>query len=157
VTRFLDRVLVGVFAGALLLLLTAGSAAPSSASITATNYVIWGAGGVDPGHFYGARGIAVGPYGDLVYVADTGNNRIEAFTPEGIYLYKWGHFGKGSGDFDKPVRRRSTGRLATTVGRRLPSTPRRSKVHGRGFGGGSQHGRLEPRAPVCLHGGHLPR
>ena len=102
-TRLLGRLLVGMFAGALLLLLTAGAAAPSSASITATNYVIWGTGGVDPGHFYGARGIAVGPYGDLVYVADTGNNRIEAFTPEGIYLYKWGHFGKGSGDFDRPV------------------------------------------------------
>jgi hypothetical protein len=82
------------------LLSTPAAATPA---ITSTNYVIWGTGGVDPGHFYGARGIAVGPYGDLVYIADTGNNRIEVFTPEGIFLSKWGHFGKGSGDFDKPV------------------------------------------------------
>jgi DNA-binding beta-propeller fold protein YncE len=37
-----------------------------------------------------------------VYVADTGNNRIQAFTAEGKFLRKWGEKGTGDGQFGSP-------------------------------------------------------
>ena len=37
-----------------------------------------------------------------VYVADTGNNRIEVFTSSGAYLTQWGSAGSGNGQFANP-------------------------------------------------------
>jgi hypothetical protein len=36
-------------------------------------------------------------------VADTGNYRIQKFTPGGLFLNKWGSFGSDSGQFDGPT------------------------------------------------------
>ncbi len=55
-----------------------------------------------PGAFYGPRGIAVGPEGNL-YVADTGNKRIQVFTPEGEFVRQLGAPGWDLGQFDEPV------------------------------------------------------
>jgi DNA-binding beta-propeller fold protein YncE len=37
-----------------------------------------------------------------VYVADTGNNRIQKFTGSGAFITKWGSAGTGNGQFDLP-------------------------------------------------------
>ena len=50
-----------------------------------------GSEGVSPGEFYQPRDIAIGPNGD-VYVADTGNHRIEHFSAQGELLGTWGGF-----------------------------------------------------------------
>jgi DNA-binding beta-propeller fold protein YncE len=45
-------------------------------------------------------GIAVA--GSYVYVADTGNDRIERFNPEGGEAFEWGSEGSGAGEFSHP-------------------------------------------------------
>lgn len=54
------------------------------------------------GAFYGPRGIVVGKNGNI-YVADTGNKRIQVFTPDGQFLYQWGGGGVLEGYLDEPV------------------------------------------------------
>ena len=43
----------------------------------------------------------MGPDG-TVYVADAANRRVQAFTPAGKFLTKWGRFGDGNGQFLEP-------------------------------------------------------
>ncbi|MGA1841651.1 MAG: hypothetical protein ACMUIU_13595 [bacterium] len=45
-------------------------------------------------HFFNPSGIAIDDKG-FVYVADTYNNRIQKFTPEGGFVTKWGTWGSG--------------------------------------------------------------
>jgi DNA-binding beta-propeller fold protein YncE len=59
-------------------------------------------GNVGPGAFYGPRGIAVGADG-LIYVADTGNKRIQVFQPDGRFVRQWGGGGALAGYLDEPV------------------------------------------------------
>ncbi|MGB3714133.1 MAG: flippase activity-associated protein Agl23 [Candidatus Promineifilaceae bacterium] len=47
------------------------------------------------------RNIAVGPEGDL-YVADSGNNRIQVFDNQGLYVTDFGLPGTGPGEFNEP-------------------------------------------------------
>jgi DNA-binding beta-propeller fold protein YncE len=42
--------------------------------------------------------------GDSVYVADTGNHRIQEFTSEGVFITKWGSEGEGNTEFDSPYK-----------------------------------------------------
>jgi sugar lactone lactonase YvrE len=60
--------------------------------------------------FYGPRGVAVGPSamadsegGQLVYVADTGNKRIQVFGAAGDFAFQWGGGGAVEGYLDEPV------------------------------------------------------
>jgi DNA-binding beta-propeller fold protein YncE len=55
-----------------------------------------------PSQFWGPRDIAVAPDG-LLYVSDTGNKRIQVFTPDGQYVTQWGGKGITAGQFDEPV------------------------------------------------------
>jgi DNA-binding beta-propeller fold protein YncE len=72
----------------------------------------WGKQGARPGEFSFAAvdpldrtdiaaSIAVGP-GGKVYVSDSGNARIEIFSPTGTFLRKMGAFGTGNGQFILP-------------------------------------------------------
>jgi len=61
----------------------------------------WGTSGTGNGQFSAPRGIAVDTAG-VVYVVDTGNNRIQKFDKNGTYLTKWGSAGTGNGQFSAP-------------------------------------------------------
>lgn len=52
--------------------------------------------------FYGPRGLAVGADG-RVYVADTGNKRVQVFNPDGQFAGQWGGAGAVEGYLDEPV------------------------------------------------------
>lgn len=53
------------------------------------------------GRFFGPRAIAVSD--DAIYVADTGNERVQKFSPEGAFLDAWGGYGSAAGQLIEPV------------------------------------------------------
>ncbi len=55
-----------------------------------------------PGNFWGPRDIAVDTEGNL-YVTDTGNKRVQKFTPAGEFLQAFGGGGVVPGSFEEPV------------------------------------------------------
>jgi len=63
--------------------------------------VVWGTEGSEPGQFRDPRGIAVAPDG-TVYVADSGNHRIQKFDADGTLLKQWGGQGNAVGQFQEP-------------------------------------------------------
>ncbi len=58
--------------------------------------------GTGPGRFRGPSGITVDPLGNL-FVADTGNERVQKFDARGEYLVEVGSFGWEPGQFSGPV------------------------------------------------------
>ncbi len=62
----------------------------------------WGSYGLSNGQFDLPYGVGTDASGN-VYVADTGNDRIQKFTSSGTYLTQWGSYGSGSGQFRTPV------------------------------------------------------
>jgi uncharacterized protein (TIGR03663 family) len=69
--------------------------------ITLPAEVQFGAPGSDPGQFMGPRGLAVAPDGSL-YIADTGNHRIQHFAADGSLIHSWGTFGASDGASQAP-------------------------------------------------------
>jgi hypothetical protein len=72
----------------------------------------WGKPGSGPGEFKFITGdpttptdihgkIAIGPDGK-VYVSDSGNARVEVFTPQGRFVRQFGSYGSGKGQFLQP-------------------------------------------------------
>jgi len=61
----------------------------------------WGTQGSGPGQFTTPRGVAVDGTGN-VYVADSGNHRIQKFDAAGTHLLTWGGQGNGPGQFQEP-------------------------------------------------------
>ena len=64
----------------------------------------WGSAGSGNGQFSiytGPWDVAVDGSGN-VYVADTGNHRIQKFDANGTFLTTWGSYGSGNGQFGAP-------------------------------------------------------
>jgi DNA-binding beta-propeller fold protein YncE len=80
---------------------------------TLTEYFVfdrkWGSEGSGNGQFQNPRGIAtwrtmVGDFPvTYVYVADTGNNRVQRFGSTGNFINTWGGPGSGNSQFSSPV------------------------------------------------------
>jgi DNA-binding beta-propeller fold protein YncE len=52
----------------------------------------WGSTGSEPGRFNGVKALAIDAQG-RIYVADTGNKRIQVFEPDGTFRSQFGHIG----------------------------------------------------------------
>lgn len=63
--------------------------------VSLTPDLSFGLPGSEPANMQKPRGIAVAPDGSL-YVADSGNNRVQHFTPDGQLLQEWGTFADAS-------------------------------------------------------------
>ena len=61
----------------------------------------WGTFGTGEGEFSDPWGIAVDE-GHNLYIADTGNNRIQKFTSDGIFVTAWGDSIHGDIRFSRP-------------------------------------------------------
>lgn len=64
--------------------------------------LVIGRGGDAPGALSDPSGVAVDAGGNL-YVADSGNNRIQKFAPDGRFLKAVGSGGSGEGEFNQPA------------------------------------------------------
>lgn len=53
------------------------------------------------GQFYGPRDLAI--HDGMLYVTDTGNERVQVFTLEGEFVQMFGEFGSGEGQLIEPV------------------------------------------------------
>ena len=71
------------------------------ASVDLRHVTSFGRRGNGPGHFYEPSSIAVDPLGN-VFVADTGNDRLQKFDERGRYKTEVGGFGWEPGQFNQP-------------------------------------------------------
>ena len=60
-----------------------------------------GSGGSGDGQFNHPCGLFI--TGDVMYVADSGNHRIQKLTTGGQFLHMFGHHGSGQGQFNHPI------------------------------------------------------
>ncbi|BAU29593.1 DNA-binding beta-propeller fold protein YncE [Aneurinibacillus soli] len=74
---------------------------PNTSSAAVSFIQTWGAGGNGEGKFNLPTGVATDSSGN-VYIVDTGNNRIQKFSENGIFLSQWGSYGTDSKQFDGP-------------------------------------------------------
>ena len=61
----------------------------------------WGSYGTDPGQLEQPLDVALDDQGNL-FAADSGNNRVEEFSPAGTVVAVWGSEGSGAGQFEHP-------------------------------------------------------
>ena len=77
-------------------------AAAAAAPTTPTFMLSWGVPGISGGQFAGPAAVAVDAFGN-VYVADTGNHRVQKFDVQGHFLLSWGGFGNAPSKFNNPT------------------------------------------------------
>src|SRR5262245_6234 len=88
----------GISGLALIALAMASASPPADAEPSPTFVSTWGTLGSGAGQFNWPRGIGVDAAGN-VYVADSGNDRVEKFTAGGAFITAWGSYGTGPGQF----------------------------------------------------------
>lgn len=62
----------------------------------------WGRFGTGEGEFRHPTGICLGP-GGLLYLCDSGNDRVQVFSCDGRFIRQWGSSGRGPGQFNRPL------------------------------------------------------
>ena len=67
-----------------------------------TCFIKWGTAGSGDGQFKGPRGIAIDSSGN-VYIADTGNNRIQKFDADGGFIAAWTKRGNTPYDYPRSI------------------------------------------------------
>lgn len=79
----------------------------------------WGSLGSGEGQFNSPAGLTISPQGDIIYVSDTVNNRIQMFNEEGNFLGKWGTLGDANGQLNRPdgITTDSTGHIVYVADR----------------------------------------
>jgi len=82
--------------------ITIGSRIQKFDPITYKPVTIWGSPGTGDGQFVNPR-LTIDRINDWVYVADTGNNRIQKFDLNGQHLNSWGVYGTGDYQFKGPM------------------------------------------------------
>ena len=100
-----------------------------SAGLVTARQVAFGSGGPGPGQLNAPDGIAVDGAGH-VYVADTGNDRIEEFTTAGAYVATLGRSGAGVGQLHGP-----TGLAVDTQGNLLVADTGNNRIQRHAAGG----------------------
>jgi DNA-binding beta-propeller fold protein YncE len=80
----------------------APAAAPDSTPASTGVPIAAPEGSDGEGQFNEPRGIAIETQGNKIYVADTGNHRIQVFNQTGLFLFQWGSRGSGPGQFEDP-------------------------------------------------------
>ncbi len=93
-----------VLATLCVLITLVSSAAATEGYLTGDPYtpiLQWGSEGSGNGQFISPSGVALDGSGS-VYVADSGNNRIQVFTGTGEFVRAWGTEGTGNGEFRGP-------------------------------------------------------
>ncbi len=79
-----------------------GPAPESSGELTFVPVARFGRAGAGPGEFTDPQGLATDLLGHL-YVADTGNDRLQKFRTDGAFVTMVGGFGWGDGQFNDPT------------------------------------------------------
>src|SRR5882762_1405082 len=85
-----------------LVLLSPHIAVASTAPTTPAFVLAWGNNGSAPAQFSSPDGVATDALGN-VYVADTGNHRVQKFDRLGNFITQWGSTGTGDGQFTLPL------------------------------------------------------
>lgn len=76
--------------------------APGVCVPTYTYIMQWGTAGTGNGQFGNPYGMAINPAGNIIYISDYINNRIQEFTLSGQYITQFGGYGAGNGQFYLP-------------------------------------------------------
>src|SRR5258708_34147023 len=83
----------------LLLVWNSGLSTKANGPTPPTFVKAWGsASPISDGQFVDPMGVAVDSSGNI-FVADTGNDRIQKFSPNSAFLTAWGSHGSGDGQF----------------------------------------------------------
>lgn len=83
--------------------LAAAALAPAASATSYREDLSFGGTGAGPGQLSFPAGIAIDPGDGELFVADTGNNRVQVFSPTGTFARQFGSLGTAVGQFAGPL------------------------------------------------------